>query len=134
MKSYLGKILLVDLTTRSFEERTIPDSVYEQYLSGVGLAARISYDLIPAGADPLEHPVFTDVEAFIFALQELLGLKKRENAIADELPGVFWQFARHDACRIQLFHVGRKPILIDDLAAANQVHELRGSRWCRHPS
>jgi aldehyde:ferredoxin oxidoreductase len=53
MKAYLGKILLVDLTTRTFEERVIPDAVYEQYLSGVGLAARISYDLIPAGADPI---------------------------------------------------------------------------------
>ena len=53
MKAYLGKILLVDLTTRTFEERAIPDAVYEKYLSGVGLAARISYDLIPAGADPL---------------------------------------------------------------------------------
>jgi aldehyde:ferredoxin oxidoreductase len=53
MKAYLGKILVVDLTARTFEERAIPDAVYEQYLSGVGLAARISYDLIPAGANPL---------------------------------------------------------------------------------
>jgi aldehyde:ferredoxin oxidoreductase len=53
VKAYLGKILLVDLTTRTFEERAVSDAVYEQYLSGVGLAARISYDLIPAGADPL---------------------------------------------------------------------------------
>jgi len=53
MKSFLGKILLANLTTRTFEERAIPESVYKEYLSGVGLAARVSYDLIPAGADPL---------------------------------------------------------------------------------
>ncbi len=39
MKGYTGKILLVDLTSRTWVDRPYPDRVYEQYLSGVGLAA-----------------------------------------------------------------------------------------------
>jgi aldehyde:ferredoxin oxidoreductase len=50
---YTGKILTVDLSTREIREETIPDRVYEYYLSGIGLAAYILYDRIPAGVDPL---------------------------------------------------------------------------------
>ncbi len=51
-RGYMGKILMVDLAT-GFREETIPDEVYEKYLSGLGLAAYLLYDRIPAGADPL---------------------------------------------------------------------------------
>lgn len=50
---YMGKILMVDLSTRECREEIIPDDVYEHYLSGMGLAAYILYNRIPAGADPL---------------------------------------------------------------------------------
>jgi aldehyde:ferredoxin oxidoreductase len=50
---YMGKILMVDLTTRDIYEEVIPNEVYEQYLCGMGLAAYILYNRIPAGADPL---------------------------------------------------------------------------------
>jgi NAD-dependent dihydropyrimidine dehydrogenase PreA subunit len=50
---YMGKILKVDLSTRLIREEIMPDHVYEKYLSGMGLAACILYDRIPAGADPL---------------------------------------------------------------------------------
>ena len=50
---YMGKILFVDLTEKSCNEEVIPDEVYEGLLSGLGLAAHILYDRIPAGADPL---------------------------------------------------------------------------------
>ncbi|MGM0652401.1 MAG: aldehyde ferredoxin oxidoreductase family protein [Bacillota bacterium] len=53
MKGYTGKVLFVDLGSGSVEERTIPDQVYEQYLSGVGLGAYLLYREIPKGADPL---------------------------------------------------------------------------------
>jgi aldehyde:ferredoxin oxidoreductase len=49
----MGKVLMADLSTREIREETIPDHIYEQYLSGMGLAAHILYDMIPAGADPL---------------------------------------------------------------------------------
>jgi len=53
MKGYIGKILLVDLSTGDSHEESIPDYVYENLLSGVGLGVYILYNRIPAGADPL---------------------------------------------------------------------------------
>ena len=52
-KGYIGKILMIDLTTGEINEESIPDIVYEKYLSGIGLGAYIGYNRIPAGADPL---------------------------------------------------------------------------------
>ncbi|MBT8489593.1 MAG: aldehyde ferredoxin oxidoreductase family protein, partial [Deltaproteobacteria bacterium] len=52
-KGYMGKILMVDLTSKEIHEEVIPDNVYRQYLSGTGLASYILYNRIPAGADPL---------------------------------------------------------------------------------
>lgn len=53
MKGYMGKILIVDLTTREIAEQNIDDEVYEKLLSGVGLGAYMLYNNIPKGADPL---------------------------------------------------------------------------------
>ena len=52
-KPYMGKILMVDLSNRTMTEEEIPDRVYEQYLSGMGLGAYILYNRMPALADPL---------------------------------------------------------------------------------
>ena len=52
-RGYMGRVLMVDLTKGDFREERIPDEVYEKYLSGIGLAAYLLYDRIPAGADPL---------------------------------------------------------------------------------
>lgn len=53
MKGYRGKVLEVNLTKRTTEIRDIPDSIYENLLSGVGLGAWYLYENIPAGADPM---------------------------------------------------------------------------------
>ena len=52
-KAFMGKILLVDLTSGTTSDEVLPEAFYQQNLSGMGLAARILYDRIPAGADPL---------------------------------------------------------------------------------
>ena len=52
-RGYMGRILNVHLDTGKIEEEPLPDSLYENYLSGIGLASRLLYDRIPAGADPL---------------------------------------------------------------------------------
>ena len=49
----MGAILWVDLTRGTIERQPVPDAVYEAVLSGAGLAARLLFDRIPAGADPL---------------------------------------------------------------------------------
>ncbi|MAG34037.1 MAG: hypothetical protein CL908_24420 [Deltaproteobacteria bacterium] len=53
MKGYHGKVLKVDLTTGEISEEAIPDRIYENVLSGVGLGAYYLYNNIPAEADPL---------------------------------------------------------------------------------
>ncbi len=52
-RSYMGKILHVDLTSGRIQEEKLPDTFYEKYLSGAGLAAKVLFDRIPKGADPL---------------------------------------------------------------------------------
>ena len=51
--AYMGKVLIVDLKTGEVAGETVPDWVYENYLSGLGLAACLLYRWIPPGADPL---------------------------------------------------------------------------------
>ncbi len=53
MKGYIGKILFVNLSTAEIRIEIVPDGIYEQFLSGVGLGAWVLYQHIPAGADPL---------------------------------------------------------------------------------
>ncbi len=53
MKGYMGKVLTIDLTTGTIADESIPDSVYENVLSGMGLGAYYLYKHIPEEADPL---------------------------------------------------------------------------------
>jgi len=52
-RGYMGKILQVDLSTGALTTEQVPDKIYEDFLGGYGLGARILFDKIPAGADPL---------------------------------------------------------------------------------
>ncbi|MFH2008899.1 MAG: aldehyde ferredoxin oxidoreductase family protein [bacterium] len=52
-KGYMGKILWVDLTKGAFKEEDIADDVYERFLSGYGLGAKILFDRMKPGVDPL---------------------------------------------------------------------------------
>ena len=52
-KGYMGKVLNVDLTAGKIEEQEIPDQTYKMFLGGAGLAAKVLYEGIPKGADPL---------------------------------------------------------------------------------
>jgi len=49
----MGKVLWVDLGRKNIQEASIEETTYRRYLSGIGLAVRLLYDRIPAGADPL---------------------------------------------------------------------------------
>ncbi len=51
--SYWGKVLFVDLSTREIQARSLPGLDYRQYLGGYGLGARVLYEHLPQGADPL---------------------------------------------------------------------------------
>ena len=50
---YMGKVLWVDLTNRSWEEQEIGEELVKAYLTGYGLAAKLVFDRMEPGADPL---------------------------------------------------------------------------------
>lgn len=61
MHGYYGKILTIDLNSRSFEIETIPENIYKTYLGGKGIASWLLYRLNPRGVDPLapeNHIIF----------------------------------------------------------------------------
>ncbi|MEQ8236136.1 MAG: aldehyde ferredoxin oxidoreductase family protein, partial [Syntrophomonadaceae bacterium] len=50
---YAGQILEVDLSEQQLQVRELPDDMCRDYLGGIGFNARIVYDQVPAGTDPL---------------------------------------------------------------------------------
>ncbi len=52
-KAFNGKILCVNLSTGAVESESFPPEFYRKYLGGYGIGARLLFDRIPEGADPL---------------------------------------------------------------------------------
>ncbi|TAJ16414.1 MAG: aldehyde ferredoxin oxidoreductase, partial [Dehalococcoidia bacterium] len=52
-RAFNGRILNVNLTTGQHWVEELPESMYREHLGGYGLGARLLFDRIPAGADPL---------------------------------------------------------------------------------
>lgn len=50
---YTGKMLFVDLTNNKIEEKEVTQELAEKFLGGYGIGAKILYDMMPAGTDPL---------------------------------------------------------------------------------
>ena len=50
---YMGKLLFVDLATGKMTEEAPDESLYRDYVGGYGIGARLLYDRMKAGADPL---------------------------------------------------------------------------------
>ncbi len=50
---YMGKILNVDLSSATLMEEPLDEMLCRQYIGGYGVGARLLYDRVPAGVDPL---------------------------------------------------------------------------------
>jgi len=50
---YIGKILIVDLTSGEVKEERLPDELYREFIGGVGLGVRLLYERQPGKVDPL---------------------------------------------------------------------------------
>ncbi len=68
MKGYMGKMLVVDLSTRKVESQSIPEEWFSQFVGGEGIAIRALNDLVQPEKDVL-HPV----QPLIFATGPLTG-------------------------------------------------------------
>ncbi|HSC71298.1 MAG TPA: aldehyde ferredoxin oxidoreductase N-terminal domain-containing protein, partial [Candidatus Methylomirabilis sp.] len=53
MKGIHEKLLEVDLTAGTTRDLPIPEEAFRRYLGGRGLGARLLFDVLPAGVDPL---------------------------------------------------------------------------------
>lgn len=53
MTSYMGKLLHVDLNQRAWQAIPVEEKLAELYVGGKGFGAKILYDLLPPGCDPL---------------------------------------------------------------------------------
>ncbi len=67
MKGYFGKFLKVDLTEKSIEDFALSDDDLKNYVGGSTLAAKIIYDYVKPGMDPLvaENPLVFATGPFI---------------------------------------------------------------------
>jgi len=68
MHGFYGRMLIVDLSRKSFEIEAISDELLETYLGGKGIATRILLDKNPVGVDPLSED-----NHLIFATGPLCG-------------------------------------------------------------
>ena len=50
---YTGKMLFVDLTTRKIDEKELAEDVAKNFIGGYGIGARVLYDMMKPGVDPL---------------------------------------------------------------------------------
>lgn len=50
---YAGQILRVDLSSASTKTETLDPELTHQFIGGRGLGARILWDMLEAGADPI---------------------------------------------------------------------------------
>lgn len=50
---YAGKILSVNLTNRTIQEEELSGETYRHFIGGNGLGARVLYERMKPGADPL---------------------------------------------------------------------------------
>jgi len=54
MNGFYGRILIVDLTEKTFSVQNLADEIYTAYLGGKGLASYLLYHHNPPGVDPLD--------------------------------------------------------------------------------
>jgi aldehyde:ferredoxin oxidoreductase len=52
-KGFWGKILHVDLTARTITQENLDEGFYRKFLGGVGIGAKVLWDRMKPGLDPL---------------------------------------------------------------------------------
>ena len=118
MYGYHGKVLVVDLSSRSHHWDAIPEHVLRSFIGGIGLGTYLLYRYCPAGADPLgpDNPL-------IFAGSPLVGSRLTTSSkfavmtkspltgfIGDSLSSSFLATELKKTCGDALIVVGRAEI------------------------
>lgn len=135
-RGYMGKILNVDLTTGRLEDEPLDESLGRRFLGGYGLGARLLYDRMPPGVDPLGPDSLLGF--FTGPLTGTTAIEGNRFAVVCKSPltgtwgdsscggtfGPFLKFAGYDAILVR--GTARQPVYlwIDDGRA-----ELRDATW-----
>jgi len=136
---YWERILYVDLTEKRSWVKKVEAQWLAEYLGGVGLGARLLYDNLPAGIDPLGPenvlvfapgvfagtPVATGSKHAVVAKSPLTGM------LGDSLSGSFWSHTLRRAGYDALVVMGHADALVylyieDDGVAIRPAHHLAG--------
>ena len=148
---YFGRVLVVDVTSGTSQERPLPDSVLRGYIGGCGLGTWLLWQLGAPGADPLGTraplafvfsplvgtPLTTSAKFAVVAKSPLTGMLT--DALASSQFAIAGKLTGHDAIVID----GRAPelsvLLVDGdgirligaaplagLTAADTDRQLRG--------
>ncbi|MDZ4277548.1 MAG: aldehyde ferredoxin oxidoreductase family protein [Dehalococcoidia bacterium] len=133
-----GKILNVNLSTGTAEPEQIPEEMYRTYLGGYGLGARLLFDRIPQGADPLGPDNILGLFPGLLTGTPLFGIRyqavtksPKNNGWGDaNCGGDFGPFLKHAGWDgIMLYGQAGKPVYIliqDDQVEIKDAGDLWG--------
>ena len=85
-----------------------------------------------ANAEPFEHLVFADEEAFPTTLEQLLGLEVGQQSVAHHKLAQLDGVARIFTCRLNPIDVGLHPRFLEYAASGNQAVQFFVGRGHRH--
>ena len=55
---YVGKLLFADLTKGTLNEKALSEELAKNFIGGYGIGARLLYDMMKPGVDPLALTTF----------------------------------------------------------------------------
>lgn len=90
---YAGKMLRVDLSQKIFSTEVLEENLLRKYIGGVGIGARLLYDEIPGGTDPLSEGNKMLIATGPLTLMQVPGGGSIELCFKSPLTGV-WGEAR----------------------------------------
>jgi aldehyde:ferredoxin oxidoreductase len=133
-KGYTRKILRVNLTAQSIEVEELPNGQLKKYIGGAGLAARILYDELAPGIDPLSPE-----NKVIFLAGPLAGTIPPTGSrigvyTKSPLTGGFFHSSAGGHCAPELKYAGYDGVIIEGASTApvylyvnNERTELRSA-------
>ena len=152
-RGYMGELLNIDLTSGSIEVEGLDEQLCQDYIGGYGLGAKLLYDRMPAGVDPLGPEAIlgfitgplTGTPALIGSRFVVVGKSPKTHTWGDANCGGYWgsalKMAGYDGILIK--GISEKPVylyidegeysLLDasDLWGMN-VSELEDTLLARH--
>ena len=123
---YMGKLLFVDLSTRETRVEPLDERVARDFIGGYGMGARILYERMPAGVDPLGPDnllgfvtgPFTGTPAICSGRFTVVGKSPLTGGWGDANCGGVWgpylRFAGYDAVFFSGVAAAPTYVLIDD--------------------